>query len=118
MCASTATLTSQTLQIAKSSKDRQDISSIKENAFATDKTFRDNLHSTIPSNFSALKLYLEDEGTISVLISHAREKVIEAYSLFRTSVSTACGLEVLTSLLTIEELKKALHSTINPSVAT
>lgn len=57
-----------------------------EGAFITEDEFYRSLEREIPVLASRLRLYLDDSGTVSVLLSHIQDKVVSEYITFRKTV--------------------------------
>ncbi|KAF8629303.1 hypothetical protein AX15_003520 [Amanita polypyramis BW_CC] len=57
-----------------------------------DKTFREACERDLRSNVNQIRLYLEDERTVNVLVTHVLERITEEYAVFREmSVSLYAG---------------------------
>ena len=55
-------------------------------ALALGVAFNETCHRDLRSAVARLRLYLEDDRTVSVLVKHAQEKIVDEYSEFRTVV--------------------------------
>lgn len=55
----------------------------RETAIDVDNEFRTDLQVELPAASAMLGLYLEDNGTVSVLLSHIQEKIMDKYIAFR-----------------------------------
>lgn len=73
-----------------------------------DKEFRLSLQKELPGATIRLRLYLEDSGTVSVLLTHVQSKIIEEYSAFREAAWSSHGRSLGASLLSVDELRNLL----------
>jgi len=73
---------SQGITSSKAKTPSQDTLSA-EGAFVTENEFYRSLEREIPALASRLRLYLDDSGTVSVLLSHIQDKVVSEYITFR-----------------------------------
>jgi len=74
-----------------------------------DETFKMGCHRDLRGSVARMKLYLEDDRTVLVLLSHVQEKIIDEYVDFRQAVSERSeGGEA--SLMSVQELKDLLKS--------
>jgi len=74
-----------------------------------DETFRMGCHRDLRASVSRMRLYLEDDRTVLVLLSHVQEKIVDEYMDFRQAASERSkGSEA--SLMSIQELKNFLKS--------
>ena len=74
-----------------------------------DEAFKMGCHRDLRASVARMKLYLEDDRTVLVLLSHVQEKVIDEYVDFRQAVSERSkGSEA--SLMSTQELKDLLKS--------
>ena len=74
-----------------------------------DETFKMGCHRDLRASVARMKLYLEDDRTVLVLLSHVQEKIIDEYVDFKQAVSERSeGSEG--SLMSVQELKDLLKS--------
>jgi hypothetical protein len=74
-----------------------------------DETFKMDCHRDLRASVARMRLYLEDDRTVLVLLSHVQEKIVDEYVDFRQAASERSkGSEA--SLMTIQELKEFLKS--------
>ena len=64
-----------------------------------------------------MKLYLEDDRTVLVLLSHVQEKIIDEYVDFKQAVSNR-SKDSEASLMSIQELKDMLKGICEDEVHT
>ena len=57
-----------------------------ESAFTTEEEFSRILEKEASQMASHLRLYLDDGGTVSVLLSHIQDKIVDEYTVFRKTV--------------------------------
>lgn len=66
-------------------------------------------HRDLRASVARMRLYLEDDRTVLVLLSHVQEKIVDEYVDFRQAVSERSkGSEG--SLMSIQELKNFLKT--------
>ena len=74
-----------------------------------DEAFKMCCHRDLRASVARMKLYLEDDRTVLVLLSHVREKIIDEYVDFKQAVSERSkGSEV--TLMSTQELKDFLKN--------
>jgi len=72
-----------------------------------DETFKMGCHRDLRASVARMRLYLEDDRTVLVLLSHVQEKIVDEYVEFKQVVSERWkGSEV--SLMSVQELKDFL----------
>ena len=80
-----------------------------ENIASLDETFKMGCHRDLRASVARMRLYLEDDRTVLVLLSHVQEKIIDEYVDFKHAVSERSkGNEA--SLMSTQELKDFLRS--------
>ena len=70
-------------------------------------TFQEACHRDLRSAVARLRLYLEDDRTVNVLVKHAQEKVVDEYADFRRVIWSEYG-EKLSSEVSSEEALREL----------
>ena len=79
--------------------------------------FKMGCHRDLRASVARMRLYLEDDKTVLVLLSHVQEKIVDEYVDFRQAVSERSkGSEA--SLLSIQELKEFLKNVCEDGVHT
>jgi len=79
------------------------------NIAGLDETFKMGCHRDLRASVARMRLYLEDDRTVLVLLSHVQEKIIDEYVDFRQAVSERSkGSEA--SLMSIQEVKEFLKT--------
>lgn len=74
-----------------------------------DETFKMGCHRDLRASVARMRLYLEDDKTVLVLLSHVQEKIVDEYVDFRQAVSERSkGSEG--SLMSVQELKGFLKN--------
>ena len=73
-----------------------------------DKAFREACERDLRSNINQIRLYLEDERTVNVLVTHALERITEEYAVFR---NVASSLHARGMLMSTAELGHVLQDT-------
>lgn len=73
--------------------------------------FRDTCERVLRSDVNRLRLYLEDQRTVHVLLDHIQERVMEVYAGYRDLVmmiggSNNSGQDVLSAMLLRELLRE------------
>lgn len=82
-----------------------------------DETFKMGCHRDLRASVARMRLYLEDDRTVLVLLSHVQEKIVDEYVEFKQVVSErAKGSEV--SLMSVQELKDFLKGICEDEVHT
>ena len=82
-----------------------------------DEGFKMGCHRDLRASVARMRLYLEDDRTVLVLLSHVQEKIVDEYVDFRQAVSERSkGTEG--TLMPIEELKDFLKSICEDEVHT
>ena len=77
------------------------------NIVSMDETFKIACHRDLRASVARMRLYLEDDRTVLVLLSHVQEKIIDEYVDFKQAVSERSkGSEV--PLMSVQELKDLL----------
>jgi len=72
-------------------------------------TFKMGCHSDLRASVARMRLYLEDDRTVLVLLSHVQEKIVDEYTDFKQAVGERTrGSEA--SLMSMRELKDFLKS--------
>ena len=72
-------------------------------------TFKMGCHRDLRASVARMRLYLEDDRTVLVLLSHVQEKIVDEYVDFKHAVSERSkGSEA--SLMSTQELKDFLKS--------
>ena len=56
------------------------------------------------SNINQVRLYLEDEGMVNVLVTHVLERITEEYTVFRDVVGSLYAGAVRGSLMSVTQL--------------
>lgn len=81
----------------------------RENIASMDETFKMGCHRDLRASVARMRLYLEDDRTVLVLLSHVQEKIIDEYVDFRQVVGERSkGSEA--SLMSTQELKDFLKN--------
>ena len=81
----------------------------RENIASMDETFKMGCHRDLRASVARMRLYLEDDRTVLVLLSHVQEKIIDEYVDFRQAVGERSkGSEA--SLMSTQELKGFLKN--------
>lgn len=79
------------------------------NVTSMDEAFKMSCHRDLRASVARMKLYLEDDRTVLVLLSHVQEKIIDEYVDFKQAISERSkGSEVF--LMSTQELKDFLKS--------
>jgi len=79
------------------------------NIVSLDETFKMGCHRDLRASVARMRLYLEDDRTVLVLLSHVQEKIIDEYVDFKRAVGERSrGSEA--SLMSTLELKDFLKS--------
>ena len=79
------------------------------NIASLDEAFKLGCHRDLRASVARMRLYLEDDRTVLVLLSHVQEKIIDEYVDFKQAASERSkGSEA--SLMSVEELKEFLKS--------
>lgn len=79
------------------------------NVAGLDEGFKMACHSDLRASVARMRLYLEDDRTVLVLLSHVQEKIVDDYVDFRQAVGERSkGSEA--SLMSIQELKDFLKN--------
>ena len=74
-----------------------------------DESFKMGCHRDLRASVARMRLYLEDDRTVLVLLSHVQEKIVDEYVDFRQAVSERSkGSEA--TLMPIHELKDFLKT--------
>ena len=77
------------------------------NIESVDETFKMGCHRDLRASVARMRLYLEDDRTVLVLLSHVQEKIVDEYVEFKQVVSERSkGNEI--SLMSVQELKDFL----------
>ena len=80
-----------------------------ETIASLDESFKMGCHRDLRASVARMRLYLEDDRTVLVLLSHVQEKIVDEYVDFRQAVSERSkGSEAF--LMTIQELKDFLKT--------
>lgn len=86
-----------------------------EDTTSLDESFKTGCHRDLRASVARMRLYLEDDRTVLVLLSHVQEKIIDEYVDFRHAVSERSkGSEA--SLMSTQELKDFLTSVCEDEV--
>ena len=87
------------------------------NITSLDEAFKMGCHRDLRASVARMKLYLEDDRTVLVLLSHVQEKIIDEYVDFKQAASERSkGSEA--SLMSTQELKDFLKSICEDEVHT
>jgi hypothetical protein len=79
------------------------------NIGSLDEAFKMGCHRDLRSSVARMRLYLEDDRTVLVLLSHVQEKIVDEYVDFRQAVSERSkGSEA--TLMSIHDLKVFLKT--------
>lgn len=80
-----------------------------EHIVSLDENFKVGCHRDLRASVARMRLYLEDDKTVLVLLSHVQEKIIDEYVDFRQAVGERSkGSEA--GLMSIQELKDFLKT--------
>ena len=80
-----------------------------ENIGNLEEAFKMGCHRDLRASVARMRLYLEDDRTVLVLLSHVQEKIVDEYVDFKHAVSERSkGVEA--SLMSTQELKDFLKS--------
>ena len=92
------------MDTAPTSKNQQTPSA---SVASMDETFKMGCHRDLRAAVARMRLYLEDDRTVLVLLSHVQEKIVDEYVDFKQAVSERSkGSEI--PLMSIQELKAFL----------
>ena len=87
------------------------------NVASMDETFKMGCHRDLRASVARMRLYLEDDRTVLVLLSHVQEKIVDEYVEFKQIVSERSkGSEA--SLMSVQELKDFLKGICEDEVQT
>jgi hypothetical protein len=87
----------------------------RENIGSMDEAFKMGCHRDLRASVARMRLYLEDDRTVLVLLSHVQEKIIDEYVDFKQAVSERSkGSEA--SLMSTQELKGFLKNVCEDEV--
>ncbi|TDL25953.1 Sec34-domain-containing protein [Rickenella mellea] len=113
-CAETATQVLRNLaHTVGQARSRENLPS-RDAVVEADKAFRLSLQQELPRAAIRLRLYLEDSGTIAVLLTHIQDRIVEDYSAFSEAIRSAYELDLVVTLLSINDLRTILsHSSEN-----
>lgn len=70
--------------------------------------FNEACHRDLRSAVARLKLYLEDERTVNVLVKHAQERIVDEYAEFRALVWGTYGEQMKGEVLSEDALRALL----------
>ena len=73
-----------------------------------DESFRLACERDLRASVARLKLYLEDDKTVSVLLAHIQDRIVDEYGAFRDVTGTLYADGPKPTLLTEAELKEFL----------
>lgn len=90
-------------------KAPQSLEILQKDATETDKDFRLTVQKELPSAAFRMRLYLEDGDTVSVLLSHVQDNVLDEYNVFRHSVLSSAHADSV-DLFSTDELRTVLRS--------
>jgi len=86
-----------------------------ENIASLCESFKMGCHRDLRASVTRMRLYLEDDRTVLVLLSHVQEKIVDEYVDFKHAVSERSkGSEA--SLMSTQELKDFLKSICDDEV--
>lgn len=91
--------------MASSSKSQPPTAAVIEEI---DQNFRLSCHRDLRSAVARMRLYLEDDRTVNVLLSHVQDKIIDEYSDFMQVVSERSGNAALLNVAGLREVVKVI----------